>query len=183
MRAGLFTAVIVGILFLPLYAQTPEPETMDTTEQMAIPEMTEEMEESTEMAEPDLTEEMGEPEETGEMGEIEKSAAMAANLTVKEMTFCDGVEDREPVTMDSTFSSEVGKIYFWSNILNDDGETYVEHVWYRDGEEMARVSLPAKYSRNRIWSSKTILPEWTGEWTVKIMAGQEKLGEMSCTVE
>ena len=59
----------------------------------------------------------------------------------------------------------------------------MQHVWYYNGEEMARVNLPANYARNRIWSSKNILPEWKGQWKVAVMSGANKLGEMTCTVE
>ncbi|UCC80822.1 MAG: DUF2914 domain-containing protein [Candidatus Zixiibacteriota bacterium] len=183
MRGIFLTAVIIGILFLPVYAQTPEPVEADTTEEVAEPETTQEM------AEPETTEEMAEPEEVTEpeaaeeAEEVEEPAEMDLNLTVKEMTFCAGVEDREPVSRDTTFSSDAGNVFFWSNVLNDGYETVIEHVWYYNGEEMARVELPARYPRNRVWSSKTILPEWTGEWTVMVMAGSEKLGEMTCTVE
>ncbi len=183
MREIFLTAVIIGILFLPVYAQTPEPVEADTVEEMAEPETTEEIAEpeaAEEIAEP---EEMAEPEAAEEMEEAEEPVAMEMALTVKDMAFCDSIEEREPVSRETAFSSDIGKIFFWSNVLNDGEEAFVEHVWYYKGEEMARVSLPASYPRNRIWSSKTILPEWTGEWTVMLMSGSEKLGEMTCTVQ
>lgn len=192
MRELLLTAVVIGILFLPVYAQTPEPAGADTAKEMAEPETTEEMAEpetTEEMAEPEAAEEVAEPEEMAEpeaaeeMEEAEEPVTMEMALSVKDMAFCDSVEDREPVSRETTFSSDIGKIFFWSNVMNDGEEAFIEHVWYYNGEEMARVSLPAKYPRNRVWSSKTILPELTGEWTVMVMSGSEKLGEMTCTVQ
>lgn len=189
MRVSLLTAIILGVLFLPIYAQAPEPAEVDTAEKMPEPEMAKEAAEPEQAAEPEIAKEAEEPEQAAEpetaveVEEAEEPAEIKLALSVKEMTFCLGVEEREPVSEDTMFSSDVGQIFFWSNVLNDGDETSIEHVWYYNGEEKARVMLPAKYSRNRIWSSKTILPEWTGEWMVVIMAGSEKLGEMTCTVE
>ena len=189
MRASLLTAIILGVLVLPVFAQAPAPAEVDTAEKVPEPEMKKEMAEPEQVTEPEAVEEMGETKEPAEMEaaeemeEAEEPAEIVLNLTVKEMTFCTGVEEREPVSRDTIFSSDAGQIFFWSNILNDGDEASIEHVWYYKGEEMARVMLPADYPRNRVWSSKTILPDWTGEWTVIIMAGSEKLGEMTCTVE
>jgi hypothetical protein len=171
MRVFFLTAVILGILLLPLYAQAPEPVEADTMGAVSEPDTVKEVEEPAKAAEPEKAAEPAKP------------AAMAAELSVSDMTFCAGVENREPVSSDSTFSADIGKIYCWSNIKNDGGEASVEHVWYYNGAEMGRVELPANFPRNRVWSSKTILPEWKGEWKVAIMSGAEKLGEMACTVE
>ena len=159
MKLSFLTAVIVGILFLPIYAQAPEPAGVDTAEQAAEPEVSAKAEEPEQMAE------------------------IKSNLEVQDMAFCAGVEEREPISRDTTFGSNVGQIFFWSNVLNSGDEASIEHVWYYNGEEKARVELPANYPRNRVWSSKTILPEWTGEWMVVILAGSGKLGEMTCIVE
>jgi len=165
MRAFLFTAIVLGLLCMPLYAQAPEPEKADTAKQAVEPVKA------------------AEPETAEEAVEAEEPAEAPAVLSVQDMAFCTAVVEREPLSRDSTFSPDVGQIYCWTNVLNDGGEGSVEHVWYYNGEEVARVELPANYSRNRVWSSKKILPEWTGKWTVAVMAGTEKLGEMSCTIE
>jgi len=186
MRAFLFTAIVLGLLCMPLYAQAPEPEKVDTAKEVVEPEVSEEAVEAEQATEPEDVEEAGDSEpavepETAE--EAVEAEAAAPVLSVQDMAFCSSVVDREPVSRDSTFSPDIGQIICWTNVSNDGGEGTVEHVWYYDGEEVARVELPAKYSRNRVWSAKKILPEWTGKWTVAVMAGSEKLGEMSCTVE
>ncbi len=126
----------------------------------------------------DIEEATGQPEAVSSKPEAESS------LSIKSMTFCTGVVEREPVEGGSEFPTDIGKLYFWSNVLNEGEETTVEHVWYLNGEEKARVKLPVKYSRNRVWSSKIIPPEWDGQWVVEIVAaGGVKLGEESCTVK
>jgi hypothetical protein len=161
MRVSLLAAIVIGLLFMPLYAQTPEPQEVDTAQQAV---------------EPEATEEAGEPEQATEPEAVEEAGE-------QDMAFCTAVVEREPLSRDSSFSADIGQIFCWTNVLNDGGEGSVEHVWYYNGEEKARVELPANYARNRVWSSKKILPEWTGKWTVAVMAGSEKMGEMSCTIE
>jgi len=113
----------------------------------------------------------------------EKPAAKPT-LTVERMVFCTGVAEREPVGEAIEFSTGIGTLYFWSNVLNAGEETSVSHVWYLRGEEKARVNLPAKYPRNRLWSSKTVPAEWAGEWKVEIVSVDGSvLGAASCAVK
>lgn len=189
MRVSLLAAIVIGLLFMPLYAQTPEPQEVDTAQQAVEPEISEEAAEPEEATEPEVIEEVPEPEEAAEpeaveeAEEVEEVMEAAPVLSVQDMAFCTAVVEREPLSRDSSFSADIGQIFCWTNVLNDGGEGSVEHVWYYNGEEKSRVELPAKYARNRVWSSKKILPEWTGKWTVAVMAGSEKMGEMSCTIE
>ena len=45
----------------------------------------------------------------------------------------------------------------------------VTHVWYHEGKTMARVDLNIGSADWRTWSSKRILPSWTGSWEVKVL--------------
>jgi len=113
-------------------------------------------------------------------------AAMApvSTLTLERSAFCTGVEEREPVGEATEFTTDVGTLYFWSNVLNSGDETSLSHVWYLNGEEKARVTLPAKYPRNRVWSSKIVPPEWDGEWKVEVVSADgDVLGAATCTVK
>lgn len=105
-------------------------------------------------------------------------------LTIDSMAFCTSVEEREPVGAGAGFGADVGTLYFWSNVMNSGEPTTVAHVWYLNGEEKARVELPAKYPRNRVWSSKLVPPEWDGEWKVVVVDdGGNSLGTKICTVK
>lgn len=95
--------------------------------------------------------------------------AMATPVEVSQAVVATGVQDREPVGADSTFTADVGALYFYTVFEGDFDEAQVEHVWLHDGEEVARVPLTVRGPRWRTWSSKEILPEWTGSWTVKVV--------------
>lgn len=49
-------------------------------------------------------------------------------------------------------------------------ETTITHNWYYQGTLKASVALPVSASEWRTWSSKTLLPEWSGKWMVEILA-------------
>lgn len=90
-------------------------------------------------------------------------------LQVTRAVVATGVEDREPVGADSTFGVAAGTLFFYTVFEGDFGERDVEHVWIHDGEEIARVPLTVRGPRWRTWSTKAILPDWTGSWTVKVV--------------
>ena len=157
MKIVLLSLLILAFAASPILAQAASPQ--DTTKKAVVEEPAKQAEAATEMPEAELP------------------------LSVERMEFCTSVEEREPVEEGSEFAADIGKLYFWSNVLNEGEETMVEHVWYLNGEEKARVELPIRYPRNRVWSSKIIPPDWDGQWVVEIVvAGGIKLGEGTCTV-
>lgn len=94
--------------------------------------------------------------------------AVKPALTV-ETELCTGIADRMPTGMAESFPADVGKVYLWCQVLGSEDSTLVRHVWYYKGEHMATVELPVKSSSWRTWSSKNLLPAWTGDWEVKIL--------------
>ena len=97
----------------------------------------------------------------------EQVPAVAEQVQVPRAVVATGVENREPVGVDTVFTADVGILYFYTEFEGDFGELEIEHVWLRDGEEIARFPLIVRGPRWRTWSSKEILPEWTGSWTVR----------------
>ncbi|HHH36686.1 MAG TPA: DUF2914 domain-containing protein [Gammaproteobacteria bacterium] len=94
--------------------------------------------------------------------------ALAAE--VSRAQFTTAVENREPVDEISRLDINHARIYFFTEIRNGQGET-VSHRWlYRD-KVMAEVSFRIQGPRWRVWSSKNLLPFWTGTWTVQVVDG------------
>lgn len=91
-------------------------------------------------------------------------------LRVVEINTCTGVENREPVGVDSTFSQEVERVYCYTIFEGAQSLTEVTHVWYHGDEQRAEVGLTVQPGTWRTWSSKRIVPEWTGEWQVDVVA-------------
>jgi hypothetical protein len=95
-------------------------------------------------------------------------------LTV-EADLCTGIEDHMPVGVSDTFPADVEKVYLWSRIKGATDTTMIRHIWLHNGNQMALVELPVKSPDWRTYSYKTIEPEWTGEWEVKIFGADNKV--------
>ncbi|HHI02591.1 MAG TPA: DUF2914 domain-containing protein [candidate division Zixibacteria bacterium] len=93
----------------------------------------------------------------------------ATGAITVETELCTGVDERMPVGMADQFPSDVGKVCLWSKVLGCTDETFIKHVWYYRGDEMATVELPVRSSSWRTYSYKTIPPEWSGDWVVKVV--------------
>ncbi len=82
--------------------------------------------------------------------------------------FTTGVENREPVDQITFVESGVEKIFFFSDLRGLAGRT-VQHRWIYGGEIVAEVNFEVRGPRWRVWSSKELLPDWIGDWTVEIV--------------
>lgn len=92
-----------------------------------------------------------------------------AAIEVTRAVVATDVVDREPVGEAESFAAGVGQVYFYTVLEGDFPETRLEHVWLRDGEEVARVPLTVRGPRWRTWSSKSIPAEWAGDWEVQLV--------------
>ena len=97
------------------------------------------------------------------------STAQESGLTVEKMIFCTGIEDRLPVGESTQFFETAESIYCYTRINGAADTLDVAHVWYYGDEEKARVDLTVKSASWRTWSSKKMLPAWSGVWRVDIL--------------
>ena len=79
------------------------------------------------------------------------------------------IVDRMPQDTGSSFPIDVGEVFCWTRVT-DGADTELQHVWiYGDMEFLVTVEIGG--SPWRTWTSKTIPPEWAGEWRVEIRDG------------
>ncbi|MDR8390166.1 DUF2914 domain-containing protein [Aliifodinibius sp. S!AR15-10] len=102
----------------------------------------------------------------------------AQNLSVSTIEFGTDIEDRNIVNVDSVFTSSVERVYCFTQVDGAEKTTTITHVWYYGNEEKARVELPVNGPNWRTWSSKFILENWLGEWSVDIL---DSSGEVLAT--
>lgn len=89
--------------------------------------------------------------------------------TVSRALFTIGIDNREPVIMvDSISADSYNSISFFTELNGMSGET-VTHQWMFDDKVMFEKSFEVSADRWRVWTSKTLLPDWTGTWTVKVL--------------
>ena len=98
--------------------------------------------------------------------------AVSGNLTAGEVSraiFTIGVDNREPVIMvDSIDSGSYSSISFFTE-LNDLQGKNVTHQWTFQDQVMFEKTFEVRGDRWRVWTSKTLIPSWTGSWTVNVL--------------
>ncbi len=76
---------------------------------------------------------------------------------------------REPNDQVCQLSSEEKRIFYFSDLHQQEGQK-IFHLWEHNGREMAKVSLgTVRGPRWRVWSSKNLIPNWSGTWVVKVV--------------
>ncbi len=105
------------------------------------------------------------------LGVLAASALAAPQKGLKvTASICEGIEEREPVDKGESFTAQVGKLYCHTLVEGAEDSTAVTHIWYHGEKEMAKVTLPVRSSHWRTWSSKRIIPQWTGWWRVDVLS-------------
>lgn len=87
---------------------------------------------------------------------------------VSRSAFTSAIENKEPVSELKTISNNTGKVYFFTELLGLSGHT-ISHRWEYNNKVLAEVAFNIGADRWRTWSSKSILPGWTGIWTVSVL--------------
>ena len=104
---------------------------------------------------------------------VASSVAVAQEAAVSTVDIAFGTdidrEKRELVGETAVFTAGIERITCLTRLKGLEAPTSVTHVWYRDGKTMARVDLNVASSNWRTWSSKGLLPDWTGHWEVKVL--------------
>lgn len=99
---------------------------------------------------------------------ISANPAMSAESQISRAQFTSAVLDREPTDEITAIDPGVDKIFFFTELRNMEG-TSITHRWSLNGSVMAEVTFKVRASRWRVYSSKTLLPEWRGEWVVDVL--------------
>lgn len=82
--------------------------------------------------------------------------------------FTSAIADREPVDNLTTVSNDTQRVFFFSDLRGLAGQI-VTHRWEYNNQVMAEVTFKVgNGARWRVYSSKNLLPEWTGTWTVVV---------------
>ena len=100
-------------------------------------------------------------------------------FTISRMVMCERVSDRVPYGITDTFSDKTEIVFCFLEVKNIEIDTHISFIWYFEGQEKARVTLPLQKGRRwRTYSSKK-LANLKGSWTVEL---QESSGIVLNTV-
>lgn len=101
-----------------------------------------------------------------------------ANVAAGEVSravFTTAIDNREPVsTIDSADSSALRSISFFTELQDMSGQT-VTHQWTHQDKVMFEKTFEVKADRWRVWTSKTLIPAWSGTWTVNVLDNDRTL--------
>lgn len=100
-----------------------------------------------------------------------------AETQVIRIAVAKDIIDHEPVEANNIFKNDVDKLYCFTEIKTDMAPTGIVHVWFYNGEKIAEVPLNIGAVRWRTYSSKKMIPQWTGNWRVDVYSADEKMLE------
>jgi hypothetical protein len=101
---------------------------------------------------------------------IAVTRAMAQEITVAQAVVCREIVDRMPVGAGDVIPAGADRVFCFTQIDGIHEAAEITHNWYYQGSLKASVVLPVHASGWRTWSSKSLLPEWTGEWMVEVLS-------------
>lgn len=101
---------------------------------------------------------------------IPLAEAIAQEIVVAQAMICGDVVDRMPVDSKEVFPPGTQRVYCFTRIDGAEEETEIIHNWYYNGNLMGSVVLPVRTNHWRTWSSKSLRPQWSGEWMVEVLS-------------
>jgi hypothetical protein len=133
-----------------------------------------------ETAEPTETKEPSPKSEEGLAGKTE----MTQVLDLAAVAVCRKVEDRTPVEDGTSFPTDVGRLFCFTDVRNAQKATQIFHRWYVGETMVDEIPMTVKGPRWRCWSEKTILTSWKGACRVEIVTEDGSvIGELTFGLE
>lgn len=102
---------------------------------------------------------------------ISAPPAHADSLTVVKMAFGTGIENLMITGVDTSFSADCGRLYFWSVTAGPVTPDTIYHTWYRNGGKIQSKAIQVQGSFYRAHTFKTITPKLAGTWKVAVTDG------------
>lgn len=95
-------------------------------------------------------------------------AAEVKRGSVARSAFTTEIVEREPVDNLTSAPNTLNRIFFFSDLRGLEGQI-VTHRWEYNGKVMAEIKFKVGGPRWRVYSSKNLVPDWTGQWTVVVL--------------
>ncbi len=93
---------------------------------------------------------------------------------VTQAQFTTGVSNREPADAVSSLDNSHDQVFFFTALKDAAGQT-ITHRWEFNGKTVAEVNLQPKANHWRTWSSKILMPDQIGTWTVQVLDDSGKV--------
>ena len=96
-----------------------------------------------------------------------KAAVLIPGVVTRSQLTHD-IKDLEPVDAVSVITSDRTRVVYFTEIHDMAGQT-VMHRWEYNGKIILEVPIKVGTSRWRAYSTKTLLPSWSGDWKVSVV--------------
>jgi hypothetical protein len=110
------------------------------------------------------------PAEPVPLGESDEPIQLPENIARAQLT--TGIEAREPIdrieSVVFTEGQQLKRLFYFTELRDMKGETII-HRWEHEGEVVAEVKFDVRGNRWRVYSSKYLSPEMTGQWRVIVV--------------
>lgn len=136
--------------------QTPASTATEATEQAS------QLDES----QPDTTQQTA-PQQAETAAMAEEQSGFSRGSVMRSI-FTNGIEDREPVDNMKSTGNTSNQITYFTELRDMSGQT-AKHRWEYNGDVMAEVEFNVRGPRWRVWSRKSLMPQWEGEWKVSVL--------------
>lgn len=90
--------------------------------------------------------------------------------SVTRSIFTTEVAEHEPIDKIEKLNLNHNSVFYFTELHDMSGQTAI-HRWEFNGNVMAETKFNVAGPRWRVWSSKNLLPSWTGEWKVSVLNG------------
>ena len=99
----------------------------------------------------------------------------ALQIETREVGIGTYIADRSLGGNQDAFDSGVGRLYAFSRVVGAEEDTTIYHRWYYEEQLMAEIRLSVRSNNWRTWSSKAVMPEWTGKWRVDVVSNDDTM--------
>ena len=112
---------------------------------------------------------------------MEEKSGFSSGSVVRS-AFTSEIANREPTDKLEQATTDAEKIVFFTELRDMSGQV-AKHRWEHNGKVMAEVEFKVNGPRWRVWSSKKIMPEQSGDWKVSVInSAGEVISEKSLTL-
>ena len=84
------------------------------------------------------------------------------------------IDNREPVDKLKQVPEKNNDVFYFTELRDMSGQT-AKHRWEYKGKVVAEVKFNVRGPRWRVWSKKTFLPGWSGDWKVSVVNGANEI--------
>lgn len=94
--------------------------------------------------------------------------------TVARSIFTTLIDNREPVDKIKQVPGNSSDVFYFTELRDMAGQT-AKHRWEFKGKVIAEVKFKVRGPRWRVWSKKSFIPGWSGDWKVSVLNGADEV--------